>query len=149
MIDNSRNCFHGNVIFGSQGQMRLSSNKLWNGTRVLRERGAWPVGTRILLWNTKLSKPQHIYCAFNIMALNLLAGEDRGSVHFSSVNIITIKLDVEFGAWCVDFLLAILTFLISGDSGSVTSCPVVWPSCTRRCLRVIPEAYGKKLMPIY
>lgn len=47
MIDNSRSCFHGNVIFGSQGQMRFSSNKLWNGTGVLRERGAWPVGTRI------------------------------------------------------------------------------------------------------
>lgn len=32
MIDNSRICFHGNVIFGNQGQMTLSSNKLWNGT---------------------------------------------------------------------------------------------------------------------
>ena len=44
----------------------------------------------------------------------------------------------------------ILTFLSSEDPGSVTSlCPVVWPTCTRRCLRVIPEAYGRKPMPIY
>lgn len=32
MIDNSRSCFHGDIIFGSQGQMSLSSNKRQNGT---------------------------------------------------------------------------------------------------------------------
>lgn len=32
MIDNSRSCFHGDIIFGSQGQMSLSSNKRHNGT---------------------------------------------------------------------------------------------------------------------
>lgn len=53
------------------------------------------------------------------------------------------------GVWCSVCLLSILTFLITEDPRSVTLCPVLWPTCTKRCLRVIPEAYGKKPMPIY
>lgn len=60
-----------------------------------------------------------------------------------------IKLDAEFDSACVTLLLSILTFLISEDPGVVTLCPEVWIDLHSRCLRVTPEAYGRKPMPIY
>lgn len=139
MTDNSRSCFHGNVIFGSQGQMRLSSNKLSNGTG---ERGklhlsGWEICCKTQ--QTTTFSPHFIRPST----------ENRPSVTFSSGRTVLLNLHVNFDVQCVSLLLSIVTFLITGDPGSVTRRHALWPTCTQRCLRVIPEAYGRKPMPIY
>lgn len=76
------------------------------------------------------------------MPFNILSGEAQASdlLEFAgSGNIIPIKLSLVPD---LPNFYSILTFPINEVPVNVTLCP-------QRCLRLIPEAYGRKSMPIY
>lgn len=74
MIDNSRSCFHGNVIFGRHGPTSLSSNKplfFFSPPNGSRERGGWPVGTWFSYKTPNSINWGHFYPVVDMMQLTI------------------------------------------------------------------------------